>query len=104
MRFHRGLRRASCFVRYADANPAKRAAREGWWARESSHRSRKPLKSFGRIAKPAADPAQIRTLSLNDDFRNCQTLRCARRTAGVCLIRPREGSMGHEFEERLLPQ
>jgi|SRR6516162_6879640 len=76
MRFHRGLRRASCFVRYADANPAKRAAREGWWARESSHRSRKPLKSFGRIAKPAADTAQIRTLRLNDNFHDCQTLRC----------------------------
>ena len=35
MRFHRGLRRASCFVRYADANPAKRAAREGWWRTQS---------------------------------------------------------------------
>jgi len=28
-----------------------------WWARESSNRSRKPLKSFGRIAKRAVNPA-----------------------------------------------
>jgi hypothetical protein len=28
-----------------------------WWGWESSHLSRKPLRSFGTIAKPTADPA-----------------------------------------------
>ena len=41
----------------------------------SSHRSRKPLKSFCRIAKPDSKPAQIRTLKLNAYRRDCQTLR-----------------------------
>jgi hypothetical protein len=44
---------------------------------------RKPLKSFGAIAKPAINGDQIRALRLNDNFRDCQTLRCGRRTAGL---------------------